>query len=395
MPRSQPAYVTGEVLKWARESINLDPEEAAERLDVPPDRLARWEAGSELPTIAQAREIASVYKRPLAAFFLPKPPLEFHVPHDFRRRFGAPPRRLSPDFLTEYRKAHYLRSLAVNYADEPIGLPGELLGTVLVEHHPEEVGEKVRKVLGITAEDQFGWRDSYQALNAWKDAVEKAGTLVFHFTGVEVEEVRGFSICERSFPVIGVNGKDWPNGRIFSLLHEFGHLLLGNGGDCDCREYDHYESPDQQTEVFCNYVAGAALVPKLLLEQHEVVRAHGRSSSWEPSKLAQLADVFHVSPQVILRRLLIVGKTTRDFYRAKQQELDRTVPESPGAGFLPVPRRVIRALGQPLLRIILNAYYREAITSSDLAEYLGVRLKHLPEIESLLSGPNVLTGGDR
>jgi hypothetical protein len=60
-----------------------------------------------------------------------------------------------------------------------------------------------------------------------------------------------------------------------------------------------------------------------------------------------------------------------------------------------MPRRILRRLGQPFARIVIAAYHEERITGSDLAEYLGGRLKWLPEIESLLESRNVLTGGDR
>jgi hypothetical protein len=43
--------------------------------------------------------------------------------------------------------------------------------------------------------------------------------------------------------------------------------------------------------------------------------------------------------------------------------------------------------------MVLDAYRADRITGSDVAEYLGARLKHLPRIESQLAGRDVLTGG--
>ena len=60
-----------------------------------------------------------------------------------------------------------------------------------------------------------------------------------------------------------------------------------------------------------------------------------------------------------------------------------------------VPRRAVRTLGQPFIRLILDAYYNDRITTSDLSEYIGVRIKHIPDIEGLLATHNRLTGGDR
>ena len=97
---------------------------------------------------------------------------------------------------------------------------------------------------------------------------------------------------------------------------------------------------------------------------------------------------------MILRRLLALGLTTQDFYRAERERLTRPPNQTEG-GPIPVPRRAIRSVGQRFARAVIDAYEREAITSTDVSEYLGVRLKHLDAIRALLDGPNVLTGGDR
>jgi hypothetical protein len=55
----------------------------------------------------------------------------------------------------------------------------------------------------------------------------------------------------------------------------------------------------------------------------------------------------------------------------------------------------VRDVGKPFARLVVDAYRSDAITGSDLSEYLGVRLKHLPAIEARLSGPDMLTGGER
>lgn len=396
MAKRQEAHIKGQMLKWARESTNLELEDAAVKLGVAPERLAEWETGERRPTINQLRKAGNVYKRPLAAFFLAKAPKDFHVPHDFRRLPGRPAQALSPEFITELRAAQYRRSLAIELAEEIVETPREFIGSASRATNKDSLADRIRNLLGITLDIQKSWRDSYQALNAWKDAIENIGVLVFHFSRVEVDEARGFSICDRPFPVISVNGKDAPTGRVFTLLHELCHLLLGHGGTCDLREYRGAQSPDQRIEVFCNHVAGAMLVPADDLAQHELVRNASRVTEWQDRQLRDMSSLYRVSREVLLRRLLIIGKTSHRFYRAKRQELHEAEKQrrERAGGWLSYPRRVIRTVGHPFLRIVLNAYYREAITTSDLSEYLGARMKHLPAIEHHLSGPSVLTGGD-
>ena len=86
------------------------------------------------------------------------------------------------------------------------------------------------RVLGVNYEPGKQWRDDRKAYNGWRRAIEGTGVLVFQAVGVGVREMRGFSIAEETLPVIAVNRKDRVHGRIFSLLHEFIHLLLTNRG---------------------------------------------------------------------------------------------------------------------------------------------------------------------
>ncbi|MCD4825106.1 MAG: XRE family transcriptional regulator [Phycisphaerae bacterium] len=394
MPKKQLAHVKGEVLKWARESMNFDITEIAEHLKIDTQRLVDWENGTTQPTIPQLRKIATLYKRPLAAFFLPEPPRDFHVPHDFRQVFGQPAPALSPELITEIRAAQFRRNLAIDLAEEIIEPPETLIGLVSLRDNKELVAKKARGLLGISLSMQKKWKTPYDALNGWKIAMEALGVLVFHFSGVEVEEVRGFAISKQPFPVIGINGKDSPYGRVFTLIHELGHLLLNKGGISDLKEYAYGQSANQKIEIFCNFLAGSVLVPREDLLQQPDVKHATTSTEWKNPQLQHLANLYGVSKEVILRRLLIVGKTNKDFFESKRKEfLAQIYATGKPGGFMTVPRKIIRAAGQPFLRIILSAYNRQAITTSDLAEYLGARLKHLPAIEHQLYGTNALSGG--
>ena len=107
MARTLTVLVEPEVLRWARESIGLTPLAAARKIGLSDETLVdRWEAGAAAPSIPQLREAARVYKRPLAVFFLSRPPDgSFDVMHDFRRLPDAEARLWSPELHGEYRRA--------------------------------------------------------------------------------------------------------------------------------------------------------------------------------------------------------------------------------------------------------------------------------------------------
>ena len=75
MAKTVKALITPEVLKWARERrIRLPIEYAAKKLNVKPEQLAAWEAGTDKPTFAQLKRIAKVYRTHVSIFYLPEPP---------------------------------------------------------------------------------------------------------------------------------------------------------------------------------------------------------------------------------------------------------------------------------------------------------------------------------
>lgn len=391
LARANPA-----LYRWARESLRLELNEAAARLRVPVGRLKRWEAGLEAPTIPQLRKIAKAYRRSLPVFYLPDPPTDWPVPRDFRRSAGGPPPVPSVELLVAVRRAWEQRSVALDL--DPEAPPCDLVGIHLRGESAHALAARVRSLLAVTVEQQQGWPQDHGALNAWRALLERGGVMVVHFTGVTVAEVRGFSISESVLPVIAVNGHDSVNGRIFTLAHELGHLLLGEGGACDLGDATQPSAVRDRIEVFCNRFAGGLLVPAdALLADPVVARADARSE-WDAVELDRLARHFRVSREVVLRRLTTVGRADAAFYRRFRSTMLVIPPRDPeeertGGG--PGPALiVVRDVGKPFARLVLDAYHSDQITGPDASAFLGVGMRHFPAIERRLAGSDVLTGGD-
>jgi Zn-dependent peptidase ImmA (M78 family) len=252
------------------------------------------------------------------------------------------------------------------------------------------VSARGREWLGITIAEQRQWRTEYQPIAGWIAALETRGVLVFQTGAVEVDEMRGFSLTARELPAIVVNAKDAPRGRVFTLMHEFCHLLLDRGGVCDpVRVGREGRSPDENVEIFCNRVAGALLVPRdALLEDPRVETVQG-APEWEDEVLRALASDFGVSREVILRRLLVLGKTTGEFYERKRAEYlaqyaANAARMREAGGFVPPSRLALRDNGRRYTGLVLEALERERITAADVTDYLGMRLKHLDDIAQAL-----------
>jgi Zn-dependent peptidase ImmA (M78 family)/DNA-binding XRE family transcriptional regulator len=387
MTRSVEALVRPQLLAWARMGAGLDLEAAAKKVGVKPDRLESWERGERRPTIKQLRTLGNIYKRPIAIFYLPEPPVGFQALRDFRRLPGTIVTTESPALRLQIRRAQDRRELALDLYQVVEGEPPAVPLTAALSDDPEDLAGRIRGLLGVRHEDQIRWSAGHDAFNRWRTALENAGVLVFQATDIEVAEMRGLSIYGEKLPAIVVNIKDSPRGRIFTMLHELAHIVLRLGGMCNFRPEDAptATTDEQRTEVFCNWVAGATLVPRRFLLSEGIVSDKRRDTDWTDADIRDLADRYGASREVLLRRLLINGRISDAFYQTKVDEIRREYAAAAGGGgrgFPPPHRVAVSSAGPLFVRLVLSSYYSDQITASDVADFLDVRLKHLGRIES-------------
>jgi Zn-dependent peptidase ImmA (M78 family)/DNA-binding XRE family transcriptional regulator len=383
MPPRIEALITAEILVWARNDAGYSIERAAEKLNISVERLGRWEAGELRPTIAQLRKIAVLYKRPLSVFYLPRPPKSFQPLRDFRRFPDQTEMPLSPNLIYEIRLARERRETALELFDVLKEDPPSLGFKINIARDPEVVAHEIRQNLNVPLKEQYSWAGYYPAFGAWRKSLENAGILVFQASKVSTQEMRGFSIPQSVLPIIVVNSGDWIGARIFSLIHEFVHILREEDGLCDFSDYGNRSLSEQKAEVFCNHVAGAFLVPPDALLQEESIKRNGASYSWEDNIISTLAKRYKVSREVILRRLLILGKTTYDFYEAKRaQYLADGKFAKPKDLKIPIHIKILARTGPSYARLILTSFSQDKITASEASSYLGLKLNHIPKLEA-------------
>jgi Zn-dependent peptidase ImmA (M78 family)/DNA-binding XRE family transcriptional regulator len=378
------AIVKPELLSWARESAGLDVATAARKAGVTPERLKNWEDGYGPPSVQQLRKLARVYRRPLAAFYLPEPPKDFSVMHDFRRLEGALAGRQSPELRYAIRRARERRDIAIQLFAESGESPPVFDARATLSDSPDRLAVSIRARLGITLETQRTWQYGHESFNRWREALETSGILVFQVENVPLSEARGFSIAAGPLPAISVNIKDSPIGRTFTMLHELTHILLRQDSLCDEDESTRRQPADQRTEVFCNRVAGALLVPTDSLVREIDARSKVPASDWEDAEILSLARRFGASRETILRRLLICGRTSESFYKRKREQYLReytTKANKAKSGYALPHKSAIARAGRAFVRLVLSNYHARNITASDVADFLDIRLKHLNAIE--------------
>ena len=388
MAKSVKALITPEVLKWARKRrIRLEIDHAAEKLKVEPERLEAWENGTEQPTFAQLKKIAKLYKTHVSIFYLSEPPTDFQPLTDYR----VLPEQLATDAEQVYRlnaniiEAYERREVLIELYELLEEVQPEVTLNIDRRENPEQVGKKITGFLEPNRTQLRAANDPYAALKFWKHTVEAKGILVCQTSvnthlSVELATARGFCIAQRPFPVIVVNSKDSPYGRIFTLIHELVHIGLGESAI----QNTGFEAANPRNldpiEVFCNQVAAEVLVP-----ENELLERINLETLQED--LPGISKFFHVSPEVIMRRLQTLGVISlRDYqtYRSRLLAKYRDTPEQ-GGGAAPYHNRLLNTSGEHFARTAFTAYYERKITRAELASVLSNSdTKHLAKIESAI-----------
>jgi Zn-dependent peptidase ImmA (M78 family) len=319
-----------DLVQWARERAGLPVETLAGRFP----KLEAWERGEVQPTMRQLEAFAKATHVPIGYLFLPEPPEERLPIPDFRTVAGVKLRRPSPDLLdtiyTMQRRQWWLQETLVDEEADPL----EFVGSARLSDAPESIGREMRRIIGFGdgwAAEVRTWQDAVSRL---RQAVEELGVMAV-INGVvgnnthrklDVQEFRGFALCDTHAPLIFVNGADAKSAQMFTLAHELAHVWLGSEGVSGFEDLFPGGSP---IEEFCDKAAAEFLVPERELR-----------ACWSDAKSAErpfedLARRFKVSPIVAGRRAMDLRLVDREaffsFYRASIAE-ERRRSKGPGGG---------------------------------------------------------------
>jgi Zn-dependent peptidase ImmA (M78 family) len=369
------------VLRWARQAAGREVDGVAERFKISKDVLDAWEAGKKSPTWKDLRQLAKFYQRPLAALLLPAPPRTPENPTDFRKIPDAQ-RTLSAKTLLALRTARWLQARAVEMQRE-LQQESQFSGRKLsVADDVEKAALECRSTLGIDLNAQVSWGSAGEAYRHWKESLSTLGVLVFQFA-IPRDEAQGFSLFDPVCPVIVVSESDFPNARIFTLFHEYAHLLLRESGLC----LPFYaNSAGGGIEPFCNRFAASVLIPESEARSWRI--AQPRSANATDQVFKELADHYRVSRYVVLIRMKSVGGITEEVFDRiygrwqSQGDLLASRPKKPASGGASAVDKCIRQRGKPFIVLVTEATRRGLITTKDAMTYLGVRLKDFGQLES-------------
>ncbi len=312
------AFITPNVLKWARESARIIEEIAAAKVSVSVEKLQEWESGTDQPTIKQAQTLAKAYKRPFALFFLPEIPKDFQPLQDFRNSGSNPLTTSSIFIIREIQQKQTW--ISDNYRDnEENKLP--FVGRFTFNDNPQFVAQDILKTLQINPSNY----KSGNPIKEWIDAVETHGIFVSRTSFIHSrlklnsEELQGFAISDPYAPFIFVNSEDWNAPQLFTLLHELAHIWIAETGiSNDIEPEIKNKEKYHPIELFCNEVAANVLMPT------DILLNLGTQIYQNSKEVFKTAKQLGVSTFALLVRALNLGIISIPVYQKlkKQAEIN-------------------------------------------------------------------------
>jgi Zn-dependent peptidase ImmA (M78 family) len=185
------------------------------------------------------------------------------------------------------------------------------------------------------------------------------------------DSCRGFSLWSDRSPLIAINTAWNVEARIFTLFHEYGHLLTRTNSACVEGIQSRTSARSDAVERWCEHFAAAVILPTQDLRGF--LRAHGFAHGIDDFQvLRKVANHFKASLRATALRLIDLGTAGWSLYRSLPPASDQKTRG--GGGGVERDRAQIRSdrYGIRTLELFASAVRRDVVSGSDVLDYLDL-----------------------
>ncbi len=360
--REQITYqIKPEVLLFMRKSSGMSEDEIAKKLKLSRSKYLSIENGNEKISQNHLIDLADIYKRPLIAFYSVDITQTAELPHDYRLNRD---KKISSEVFLAKRKAIYL-------AEELRAITGRktTLPEINTNFSAIELASKLRTLLEIDFDflKELIERKEETALGYYKSVIEEKFFIPVLEHPLKSSGVRAFSVFG-DVSVIVLNESDSNEVRLFSLFHEFCHLLKSQDGICTVDlEKDKSNHPE---EKYCDEFAAFLLIPEEQLRSMIV--------EFPITSLKQLADiskVFGVSKLVTIIQMKTLGIINPSQFKSLKSKLEAV--QNKGFGRRNWEQTYIKRTSRLVLNHLIDSYKKGDLTYTSLSTITGIKDKYL------------------
>ena len=372
--------VNGNIIRWAREFYNMSPEDAALSIGVSNETYSAWESGTEFPTYAKLKKVSDVFRKPSAVFFFSEPPNIPPIKGDLRTLPDTVVDGFSKNVMVqlEKAKAYQLNLMELYETSNCIFTNREIIPSDI-----KQLCNYLRNIMGFPINAQKGRKNTKVVFEIYREKLYELGIYVFK-DSFKDNNVSGLCINDDLFPVILINNSMSFARQIFTLFHEFYHLVSNTSGAEIIRDdyYKYLDRSQSATEKRCDIFANEFLVPtddfKIELNKKEP----------DEDRIAELATLYSVSKEVIMYKLWSMHVITSDEYESlketfygdaiRNQKKENGENTSRGNYYF----TKLAYLGASYTSDVFKQMYSGKIDSFRASEMLNSKVDHLPQLES-------------
>ncbi|MEI7856677.1 MAG: ImmA/IrrE family metallo-endopeptidase [Methanomicrobiales archaeon] len=257
---------------------------------------------------------------------------------------------------------------------------------------PETVAQEEREHAGIHLSGDGAGMSLVKAFEIWREWLGSRNISVLK-TKIPSGDARGFSLTDGEPNVIVVNSSDADRARLFTLFHEYAHILLNtpvicNPGEDELKEY-------APVERWCNHFAGAFLAPEDEIEKNQSIQQALASGNYLKAA-SSIRREFLISDEAGLMRLLTLKHITslqfmqgRDTIREefaareakKKLAFEESGEEEKGGFGIHLDQKCVAEKGTGYVALVMENIRKGHISNSDALDYLDVKLRHLEKFQ--------------
>lgn len=279
------------------------------------------------------------------------------------RTFANRATPLSAELVDQHARVEAMLQWAGELFPEiAVELPAKAIGTGTRESVAANV---IRQLLGVSYDEQVAANGSYGALRLWSEALQNIGVYV-QMRRLDDPTVRAFSIVAGEQAAVVADTRDLPIARVFSLLHEYVHVVLRSAGICDL--------DDQEViERYCNAVAALVLMPTALVRRELPPRARwGESVADDEDRVSGLASKLGVSKASLLIRLRQLNVLSDGAYEVLEERRAGRPGADDSKGGGNYHRNAINKVGRRFASRVIGAYESRTIDRRDASAMLEI-----------------------
>jgi Zn-dependent peptidase ImmA (M78 family) len=359
----QRIQINPKILRWVIERRGLDVNEYCKT----DEKYDAWLKGEQSPTFSQAEKFAKSNYIPMGYLFLQEPIVE-SMPIPFFRSTKKKIIDLNvmdavkilqerQNWLSEYLQSEKMGGL-------------DFVGSVRTSMNIASVANYMHSLLDLSPDWAFALPTVENAIKMLTERIENIGCVItFSSTvgfsnkrNIDVNDCRGFCLVNKDVPFIFVNSKDAKQAQLFTLAHEFAHILLGYSAGTGTVE----DLEISAKEIYCDNLAALFLTPADLFTEMWIKIGEN---------IEKLVKKFKVSRWVVARRAKDLGLMTEERYWCLIGEWkENPVPEKKATtGKVDFAIRAVRNNGRLFLIHVNNALNSQKILYREAYRLTGIK----------------------